>query len=273
MAEEEKSFIRRIPGFRSGTWWKMLLAIIGYGFIALVIIGAILPNESPSQSIPSNSLGVVSTTSPEAESTAIQTTKTSTPKPTPTTVATVDAPLKITGNGDDVVAFSASGSSLRIFAMQNSGSSNFIIWLKDEQGNNEALLVNEIGSYNGKASEKLSTGRYYLDVKSSGPWSIQISPSVTTTQAITDSSPLILRGSGDDVLSFTATGTGLRIFTMQNSGSSNFIIWLKDEQGNNEALLVNEIGSYNGKTSEKISSGKYYLDVKASGPWAIQIAS
>jgi hypothetical protein len=45
---ESKSFIRKIPGFRSGKWWKMLLAILGYGFIILLILGAISPDTSPS---------------------------------------------------------------------------------------------------------------------------------------------------------------------------------------------------------------------------------
>lgn len=44
---DEKSFIRRIPGFRSGTWWKMGLAVLGYGFIILLIIGLLVPGESP----------------------------------------------------------------------------------------------------------------------------------------------------------------------------------------------------------------------------------
>lgn len=44
---DEKSFIRRIPGFRTGTWWKMGLAVLGYGFIILLIIGLLFPGESP----------------------------------------------------------------------------------------------------------------------------------------------------------------------------------------------------------------------------------
>ena len=39
--DEKKSFIRKIPGFRSGKTWKMVLAVIGYGFLALIIGGMI----------------------------------------------------------------------------------------------------------------------------------------------------------------------------------------------------------------------------------------
>lgn len=55
---DEKSFIRRIPGFRSGTWWKMGLAVLGYGFIALVFIGLIIPSP------PADSTYAGTTTSP-----------------------------------------------------------------------------------------------------------------------------------------------------------------------------------------------------------------
>ena len=82
-----------------------------------------------------------------------------------------------------------------------------------------------------------------------------------------------LSGNGDDVQSFTATGSGLRIFTMRHTGSSNFAIILKDGNGKYLALLVNEIGSYSGKKSETLTSGKYYLDITADGPWSVDITS
>jgi len=47
---EKKSFIRRIPGFRSGKWWKMILASISYFFIFIIIIGALFGPTSDIQS-------------------------------------------------------------------------------------------------------------------------------------------------------------------------------------------------------------------------------
>lgn len=41
------SLIRKIPGFRSGKKWKMILASIGYFFIFIIILGALF-GESPS---------------------------------------------------------------------------------------------------------------------------------------------------------------------------------------------------------------------------------
>ncbi len=93
------------------------------------------------------------------------------------------------------------------------------------------------------------------------------------TYGSSEQTPSTLSGSGDDVVSFAATGTSLRIFTMKYTGTSNFAVVLKDANGGYMKLLANEIGSYSGKKSEQLSTGKYYLDVTASGPWSIQISS
>lgn len=87
------------------------------------------------------------------------------------------------------------------------------------------------------------------------------------------SSSTHLSGNGDDVVSFTADGIGLRIFNMKYLGQHNFAVKLKDEDGDYLSLLVNEIGSYSGKKSETLTTGKYFLDVTASGPWTIDISS
>lgn len=78
MTDGEKSFFRRIPGFRSGTTWKMVLAVLGYGFILLVILSMIFGGDSSSSSSSTPS------TSPVAGSTTIQKTKTPTAVPTST---------------------------------------------------------------------------------------------------------------------------------------------------------------------------------------------
>jgi len=99
-----------------------------------------------------------------------------------------------------------------------------------------------------------------------------VSPPVVT-QSSNSQVPTTLTGSGNDIVSFTATGTGPRIFTMEYTGGSNFIVWLKDGEGKEITALATEIGLYSGNKSERLSTGKYYLDVKASGHWVIDITS
>jgi hypothetical protein len=112
------------------------------------------------------------------------------------------------------------------------------------------------------------------------PQVIYVTVTVPVTQPVTQSTPLApvsksatIAGSGDDVKSFSATGTGLRIIAMTYTGQHNFIVTLKDSQGEYVALLANEIGSYSGRKSQVLSTGTYYLDVQSSGPWTIDISS
>jgi hypothetical protein len=81
-----------------------------------------------------------------------------------------------------------------------------------------------------------------------------------------------LSGFGDDVQSFTVTGSGLRIFMMSHDGTRNFAVVLKDHSGNWVALVANEIGLYLGKKFEQLTTGTYYLDITADGPWTIDIS-
>lgn len=83
-------------------------------------------------------------------------------------------------------------------------------------------------------------------------------------------SSAIFSGTGDMVVPFTATKSGLWVFTLHYSGQSNFIVWLQNNQGNRLALLANEIGIYSGMKPQTLDAGKYYLNVTASGPWTIQ---
>ena len=81
-----------------------------------------------------------------------------------------------------------------------------------------------------------------------------------------------LQGNGNDVKSFATTGSGIRIFTMDYQGKDTFTVVLQDSQGKNLEVLADETGSYNGiMASDPLETGTYKLEVKASGPWTIDI--
>ena len=195
------------------------------------------------------------------------------PGPTPVPTPTVITSVEMSGTGSNVAAFSATGTSQREFIIHYNGGSDFVVWLKDAQGNNVDLLVNTVGPYNGKISSPLTTGDYYLDILASGPWTILISPSVTQKNPTPISVPLLINGSGNQVVKFTATGSGLRMFSMNYNGGFEFIVWLKEVQSNTIESLVNTAGPYSGKSAARLVMGDYYLDVTASGPWSIEITS
>jgi len=79
-------------------------------------------------------------------------------------------------------------------------------------------------------------------------------------------------GHGPQVTPFFALSRGLAIFRMIHNGSSNFIVILKDTQGNWIDLLANVIGSYDGSTSINVESAQsYFLDIDADGDWSVII--
>jgi len=199
-----------------------------------------------------------------------------TPPPQPTTLR---------GNGDDVSSSFNLIEGIAIFDMTYSGSSNFIIWLYNaDTGEREELLVNEIGSYSGKAIVGVTTGwsgvspgRYILDVTASGSWQVTIEqPNPSSAPSL----PRTYSGYGSDVPSpfLVESGKGAMKFKMHHSGSSNFIIWLYHVSGDREELLVNEIGYYDGSMLVSVggysgsSPGIHYMDVEADGSWSVEIS-
>ena len=126
------------------------------------------------------------------------------------------------------------------------------------------IAVNEVYSSQINTVESI-VGSF---IPSSAPASSQtyISPSST-------SDSIQVSGNGNGVKPFTVTGTGLSEFSMSYSGQQNFIVRLRDSEGKYIELLANEIGSYSGKKTAKLSTGKYTLDITAFGPWKIDISS
>jgi hypothetical protein len=95
----------------------------------------------------------------------------------------------------------------------------------------------------------------------------------TSTATSAPQTTVHLTGTSDDVQSFTTTGTGIKIFTMQYSGERNFAVTLYDSSEDYVDLLANETGSYSGKKTANLSTGEYILIITASGPWTIDISS
>jgi hypothetical protein len=79
-------------------------------------------------------------------------------------------------------------------------------------------------------------------------------------------------GAGDQVTPLFLLTPGLAVVRMTHSGSSNFIVWLKDEAATPIELLANEIGPYDGSTSVGIEAASWYLlDIDADGDWAVVV--
>lgn len=85
--------------------------------------------------------------------------------------------------------------------------------------------------------------------------------------------PINLSGTGQTATEKFTLQSGLAVFKMTHSGSSNFIVVLLDSAGNEvDYSLVNEIGAFNGSKAVQIpDSGEYLLDIQAGGAWTVTI--
>lgn len=179
--------------------------------------------------------------------------------------------FELSGNGPEATSKFKLEKGLSKFTMTHDGSSNFAVWLMDgSDGQKVDLLANDIGLFDGSTAVGITSGgEYILNIEADGPWKVTVEqPRQTATQ----SSPLTLSGTGQKVPEMFYLETGLKRFEMKHDGSSNFAVWLMDDQGNRIELLANEIGSFDGSKAVSITnSGTYLLDVEADGNWIVSI--
>lgn len=178
-------------------------------------------------------------------------------------------PITLSGKGQKASDKFNLPQGLVRFEMTHDGTSNFAIWLLDNQGNKKELLVNEIGKFQGsKAARIEESGDYLLDINADGNWNINIE-----SVPVMASTSNTLSGKGQKATDLFYLNQGLVKFDMNHDGKSNFAIWLLDDQGNKKELLVNEIGKFQGSKAVRIEeSGNYLLDINADGNWNINIS-
>ena len=86
-----------------------------------------------------------------------------------------EAPLTLSGNGQEASDFFYLEKGMRRFSMSHSGSGHFAMVLYGADGDYISLLVNEIGEFDGSKAVSLSTsGNYLLDISADGNWEVSI---------------------------------------------------------------------------------------------------
>ncbi|MDW5562725.1 MAG: hypothetical protein SA339_05810 [Methanomassiliicoccus sp.] len=174
-------------------------------------------------------------------------------------------------------------AGVTIFHMKSSATSNFIVWLYNDTGVQKELLANEIGAYNGAQLVGVkdgniigvTPGQYYMQVTSNAAWSIVVEqPRVSSAAAL----PKTLTGTGPNVTIPIQLNSGVAVFDMTYTGTSNFIVTLTADNGDYVEYLANEIGSYTGQKSVTVnggllnaSPGIHWINVDSSGDWTITV--
>jgi hypothetical protein len=126
------------------------------------------------------------------------------------------------------------------------------------QNNEEDLLINEIGNYQGNRPIA-GPDPVVFDIDADGAWSIHIEGLETTTSAA-------FSGSGDQVSDiFQPSNVGPWEFS--HDGERNFAVWLHCEGGDD--LVQNEIGVVTGSGVVNFEDGPCFWEVEADGNWSL----
>ena len=191
-------------------------------------------------------------------------------------------PVNSSGSGDTVIGPFSLASDLHLLTATHSGSSNFIVELMKADGADSDLLANEIGSYGGTVPIRVGSGFlvndpgiYALVVQAEGSWNTSIT---TPNWNVGPALPFNASGSGPDVVGPFNLTSGTRNVTLTHTGSSNFIVKLISEDGEEQELVANEIGAFSDTVPVTVSTslfdlppGAYALAVDADGSWTANI--
>jgi hypothetical protein len=173
-------------------------------------------------------------------------------------------PIKLSGRGDKVAKFKIVEGVPGIATIAYTGLHNFAVISLADDGSDNALLVNTIGSYKGTVLFDISDGEHSVafKVESSGSWTITVKPVLDARKwGVTGS----ITGKGDDVLLLDPQPSGLTTAKIVYKGEHNFAVIAYAASGSD--LLVNEIGSYSGEV--QVPDATLLLEVQASGSWTV----
>ena len=128
-----------------------------------------------------------------------------------------------------------------------------------DASNDKELLINEIGNYDGYVL-LLGTSPFAFEITADGSWTY-------TIERLDKISDTAFAGKGDYVTGLCSLSSGAWEFT--HDGQSNFVVRIYTTDGRD--LLVNEIGSYNGKKMVIIPVSSYaFFEITADGNCTIK---
>lgn len=186
------------------------------------------------------------------------------PTPTPTPVPVFEG-QEYSGTGDDIIDLSDLPETPLLLTISHEGNANFIIQAYDADNNLKGLIVNTIGSYQGRRALNLfGELPARLSVQADGSWSIKIDD---ISKAPTLDVPGIIEGKGDDII--LLAGGKPDTISLSHQGQGNFIVMAHKVGDLFPDLVVNEIGKYEGKNL--IPTSTDIIEIQADGPWSMEI--
>jgi hypothetical protein len=172
-------------------------------------------------------------------------------------------PIRLSGKGSKVAKFSTPEGAAAIALISSSGRSTFAVWSISADGDENKLLVNEIGKYEGTVlfDELEGIHSVAFKVEASGSWKITVLP---VNKAKKWDGVSTLKAKGDNVFQLSPASEGLTTVTLKFKGNGNFAVVSYSSSGID--LLANEIDDYSGETL--LPDGTFLLEITADGSWS-----
>jgi hypothetical protein len=154
-----------------------------------------------------------------------------------------------------------SGATAGLVVATYSGDGNFAIEQLDSSNQETDLLVDTIGNYSGVTAFGFQGAAKTLKITASGAWTVRLVPISTA--------PVVgahVQGTGDEVYLWTGKAAN---WVISKQGSGNFAVRTYDQSLLGGALLVDEIGNYQGTVP--VTGGPAVVLVTSDGAWTLTV--
>ncbi|MEV6984887.1 hypothetical protein AB0M95_27000 [Sphaerisporangium sp. NPDC051017] len=249
---------------RSAPFWLLILGlplVLLVGCMAVVAnIATTAPHKDITTAQAASSPGAQgSSDAAAAEPTAETESPTPSPSPSPLT-----KPKTYRGFGAKVLKIKPTEKP-GLATITHRGGSNFVISTVTQDGEQQDLLVNTIGHYEGTVVYNVDAGTQTsaFKITADGAWTVVLRPLALART----SKGVALKGDGDDVVHIDPPYGGLVSMRVRHTGTSNFVVYAYHGDDGKE-LLINEIGRYNGEVL--MPNDTFLLVIKAEAAWSMR---
>ncbi len=244
-------------------WWrarrlrtKVILIVVG--FFLLLRVASSGSSEQPTTGGAASIVPTLVSTSGAVVVPATVAPATAAPTPPPTPAPT-PAPVVLRGTGQTATDSITLPFPTSIATFTHIGSRNFIV--KVFRGTQESILINEIGTYNGKRP-LIGTDPIKLSIEADGGWTVSIQ-AISCCAASGE-----FAGKGDSVSNLFNPPGGATTWDFSHDGRRNYIVYAHCRGG--DQLLQNRIGAFSGSTIVSFGGDPWcFWEVRADGNWSL----
>jgi hypothetical protein len=198
-----------------------------------------------------------------------------TPTPTPTSSSSSSAQpnIRLTGKGSgNTVTFTLTGG-VALFKSSDTSKEIFLAELIATDNTQVVAGLVAMGAYNYSGSHYIKVphpGTYFLTIRSTGDWSIEITDFSILQSVTAVSPPHPISGKGDTAGPKIKLDAGIYNVKGTQQGGQDFVVTLLNSAGNYERLLFDDSGAVNRTVSMEIKTGgDFYVDVSTEGSWTL----